>query len=79
MVVGVPDIKALERVKSKLVRHQIPHFNWVEPDYDLGFTSIATTPIRDDKRQFLRNYRVWSHSPVPQFAEDRPLKPFMQV
>lgn len=77
--VGVPDLAALKRVLVKLERHRIPHYNWSEPDYDFGFTAIATAALRDDDRLPLRNYRVWSHTPVPQLPEDRPLKPLMQV
>lgn len=76
--VGVPDLAALNRVRVKLERHRIAHYNWNEPDYDFGFTSIATVALQDEEREPLRNYRVWSHSPVPQ-SKDRPLKPFMQV
>lgn len=73
VMVGVPDVKALNRVRDKMAKHQIPHYAWVEPDNDLGFTSITTAPLREDKRQFLRNYRVYN-TPVVQGQDIQPLK-----
>lgn len=63
IVIGVPDVKALLRVRAKLEAAKIPHYNWEEPDYDFGFTAIATAPLYDEQRKVLRNYRVWSYSP----------------
>lgn len=63
VMIGVPNLSALNRVQSKLRANQIPHFSWIEPDNDLGFTAICTSPLREDKRTVLRNYRVY-HSPV---------------
>ena len=57
--IGVPNINALNRVLKKLKDHQIPHYPWIEPDNDFGFTSIATIPLDDSiKRQALKNYRL---------------------
>ena len=62
VLIGVPDVTALERVKEKLEKGGIPHFNWVEPDFNFGFTAIATAPLMGEKRSLLSNYQVWSHS-----------------
>jgi hypothetical protein len=53
-------LAALKRVQTKLNLHQIPHFPWVEPDLDLGFTTIATIPLTYEQKQALRNYRLYS-------------------
>lgn len=64
VLIGVPDLNALLRVAQKLRANQIPHYEWVEPDFDLGFTSIATAPITGEKRQVLKNYRLYSPGTV---------------
>jgi hypothetical protein len=58
VVIGVPDLKALERVLAKLKLNQIQHFAWTEPDYDLGMTAIATVPLDEKRKQCLMNYRL---------------------
>lgn len=62
IAIGVPDKPALERVLAKLKANQIPHYAWHEPDYDYGFTSIATVPLTVEQKQVLENYRLWKHS-----------------
>ena len=59
IVIGVPDCAVLERVRRKLERHQIHHYCWTEPDYDYGFTAIATEPLSPEARAPLSNYRLW--------------------
>ena len=60
MLIGVPNAASLIRVEKKLQQNQIPHYSWKEPDFDLGFTAIATGPISGIKRQALSNYRLYS-------------------
>lgn len=60
ILIGVPNKAALERAQRKLAQHAIPHCAWVEPDMDLGFTSIATIPLDCIQKQVLANYRLWS-------------------
>jgi hypothetical protein len=59
VTIGVPDLAALKRVQKKLADYQIPHFSWIEPDFELGFTSIATIPLTYEQKQLLKNYRVY--------------------
>lgn len=59
ILIGVPDLAALHRVERKLKGCAIPHFCWSEPDYDFGFTAIATAPLRAEERGPLLNYRLW--------------------
>lgn len=59
VLIGVPNVKSLERVRSKLQAHQVPHYCWEEPDYDFGFTAIATAPLTEEEKKPLGNYRLW--------------------
>lgn len=59
VLIGVPDLAALNRVRAKLESVQIPHYCWVEPDNDLGFTAIATIALTEEEKEPLRNYRLW--------------------
>lgn len=68
MLIGLPNVKALTRALTKIQAAQIPHYAWTEPDNDLGFTAIATAPIRGEQRKALENYRVYS-TPVAQLRE----------
>jgi len=58
IVIGVPDVKALERVQLKLKSNSIKHYAWTEPDFDFGFTSIATVPLSVEEKSVLSGYRL---------------------
>jgi hypothetical protein len=62
VLIGVPDLAALNRVRSKLEYAQIPHYCWSEPDHDFGFTSIATIALDDEQRKVMANYRLWMYA-----------------
>lgn len=64
VTIGVPDLNALKRVQAKLNVNQVPHYAWVEPDFDLGFTAIATIPLDEEQKKVLSNYRLYPCSPV---------------
>ena len=68
VMIGVPNEAALRRACVKMTASQIPHWEWTEPDFDLGFTSICTAPITGEQRACLANYRLWKpvYSPVVQ-------------
>lgn len=61
--IGVPNRASLEKALEKLKAHQIVHARWDEPDFDLGFTSIATAPLSKEQKSVLSNYRVWKFTP----------------
>jgi hypothetical protein len=63
ITIGVPDKAALHRVVAKLQANQIPHYAWMEPDFDFGFTAIATTPLDAEQKQILMNYRLLKFKP----------------
>ena len=63
VVIGVPNKEALERVSAKLLHHKIRHYNYSEPDYQMGFTAIATVPLTVEEKKVLSNYRLWKVTP----------------
>ena len=68
VMIGLPNVAALQRAEVKLRANGIPHYPWHEPDNDMGFTSIATAPISGEQRKVLQNYRVYNF-PVAQNTE----------
>lgn len=60
MLIGVPHLAALERVQEKLNLNKIAYHAWHEPDFDYGFTAIATVPISKERKAVLANYRLYS-------------------
>lgn len=61
--IGVPNRASLEKTLEKLKAHQIVHVRWDEPDWDMGFTSIATAPLSGERKSVLSNYRLWKFTP----------------
>jgi hypothetical protein len=59
VLVGVPNKNALERVIKKLQLNNIAHIPFVEPDWDMGLSAVATAPISGDERDALKNYNIW--------------------
>lgn len=68
VLIGVPDAKALRRVEAKLQDSEFAHYKWTEPDLNIGFTAIATSPLDMQQKQVLSNYRLWRHSPERELA-----------
>jgi len=64
VLIGLPNLAALERALAKIKAAQITHYAWHEPDFDLGFTSITTAPISGEQRKALANYRLYPRTPV---------------
>ena len=71
VLIGIPSLTSLLRVERKLEANGIPHYSWIEPDHDFGFTAITTAPVRGEQRKLFSNYRVYA--PVAQHAERRTL------
>lgn len=59
VLIGVPDVHALELVSGELSFHDIDHYCWHEPDWDMGFTAICTQPMTKEQKEFLSGYRTW--------------------
>lgn len=60
VVIGVPDVAALERACREMTAAGIPHHSWHEPDFDMGFTAITSAPIEGEQRRALAHYKVWN-------------------
>lgn len=61
-LIGVSDIVELRNVSRLLSDLEVPHHDWYEPDFDLGFTAIATAPISGAQRTALSHYDTWKRS-----------------
>ena len=55
----MPDVAALESAVAELAVAGIPHVEWTEPDFDMGFTSIATVPLSREQKAPLAHYPLW--------------------
>jgi len=63
IVIGVPDKAALSHVAERLRRYGIGHQEFHEPDFDMGFSAIATVPLDLKQRRPLSNYNLWKENP----------------
>ncbi len=70
ILIGVPNLPALLKACKKLDDAKIAYYAWHEPDFDYGFTALATVPIEGERRSALANYRVYS--PVVSIAKMSP-------
>jgi hypothetical protein len=60
VVIGVPNLRGLERVIKKLHDNGIEHAQFVEPDFDMGLSAVATAPLWfQEQRDVLKNYCTW--------------------
>jgi hypothetical protein len=59
VLIGVPHQKALERVIRKLEANRIEAVSFVEPDFDMGLSAVATVPLNAEQRLVLKNYETW--------------------
>jgi hypothetical protein len=59
-MIGVPTLKALNRVINKLQSNSIEHATFFEPDFDMGLSAVATAPLHtQEQRNVLKNYCTW--------------------
>lgn len=52
IVCSVPDREALIAAKERLARYGIRSEIFFEPDWDMGFSALASEPILDRKQRF---------------------------
>ena len=69
VLIGVPNEKGLRKAKAKLEAAGIEYVAWEEPDYDYGFTALATAPLDRSKKEVLANYRLWQSPMIPGSSE----------
>jgi hypothetical protein len=58
VLLGTPTQDALLKAAEHLEKNDIPFKMFFEPDYDTGYTAIATKPLRGDERRPLRKFRT---------------------
>ena len=66
VVLECADRNALLRANEHLKSAGIDCALFFEPDGGLGFTALATGPIRGAQRRYLRGFRLWDHGEVAQ-------------
>jgi hypothetical protein len=49
-------VKTNEYLKS----HGLKTYMFYEPDYDMGYTSIATEPLSGEDREVCKRFKMWS-------------------
>lgn len=59
VLIGVPHQRALERVLKKLQGLSIGHQSFIEPDFDMGLSAVATVPLAPEQREHLMKYEPW--------------------
>jgi hypothetical protein len=60
VVIGIPNLKSLNRVAEKMRKENIDCYMWLDPDVNMGTLAIATVPLDLEKRAALSNYRLYS-------------------
>jgi hypothetical protein len=58
VLIGIPSQAKLLATADHLDSHKIPYKMFFEPDYDTGYTAIATQPLFGDQRTPLRKFRL---------------------
>lgn len=59
VLIGVNDQDQLKQTADYLGRHGIEFEMFHEPDYDTGYTSIATKPLFGKERNPLKKYKLF--------------------
>jgi hypothetical protein len=59
VLIGIPDLRSLHRAEQKLIQNSIDYYKFWEPLDNMGYTAIATFPLKGEKRRALINYRLW--------------------
>jgi hypothetical protein len=58
VLIGMPSQDKLLKTAEHLELHDIEYRMFHEPDYDTGYTAIATRPLRGDQRKPLKRYSL---------------------
>lgn len=61
IVIQVRDKKELEKAYAKLIENDrgIDFIKFFEPDWDYGFTSFASSPVKVEDRSLFKKYRLF--------------------
>ncbi len=59
LVIGVKDVKELEKAREYLTGHGIESEIFFEPSWDYGHTSFGTEPVFESQRHLLKRFQLW--------------------
>lgn len=57
-IFGVKDEEQLMAAAWQIEQNEIKHSIFHEPDFDMGYTALATEPIAGEKRLLFKNYSL---------------------
>jgi hypothetical protein len=60
VLIGVEDEAALVEAREKLYDRGISYAEFVEPDLDNSLTAIASQPLKEHRKRFLKRYKLLS-------------------
>jgi len=60
VLLGVSGEKELIRIHEQLKEDGIKSHIFFEPDYDLGYTALATQPLYGKNRNRFKNFQLWT-------------------
>lgn len=59
VLIGAKNEKALEKIAMELEINGIEFEMFYEPDYNTGYTAIATKPLYGDQRKLFKKYNLY--------------------
>jgi hypothetical protein len=59
VLIGAKDEDKLKQIQLHLIDNGIEHEIFFEPDFDTGFTAIATRPLFGDERIPLKKFKLY--------------------
>lgn len=62
VLIGVPDEYSIDNAASWINDHHVKHVVFREPDLDNSITAIATQPLKEHQKRFLKGYNLLSFS-----------------
>ena len=59
VLLAVPDVEALYSLRDRLTSKGVRTELFYEPDFQMGHSALATEPLGQDRRKFLRGLPLW--------------------
>lgn len=59
VLIGINSERELMQIKQELDRDGLKAHMFYEPDYDTGYTALATEPLRGDDRNRFADYSIY--------------------
>ncbi len=60
VLLQIKNVNDLHEVKKLCIHSDIDYVEFIEPDDNMGLTSIATKPINKNKGKVFSSYKLWS-------------------